>query len=298
MAELEYSLPPGRFDTAGEYVCRICPACGGIDKLYWNPRLALGYCFGAKPVVCHIRVVGWQQFIDLHNGNLTSISRVERRAGEVASGGELEMRSLWVHHAWDSPIAHQFLTSPERRISELIARFLPIWHLPALKLIAVDLDPVSPEFPPAFVYRPEDGKNKWMALPTVRMANYCFGLQAWAREPSPILVVCEGVFDVLSTGLYSKAIAVMGSKLRTPLACWLNLAYRNKPFIAITWTDADRPGEVADKQFAAALKGWGIPSISLRTPKDPKWYSPDETRHLIAARLAQHRLQRATFSLS
>lgn len=91
----------------------------------------------------------------------------------------------------------------------------------------------------------------------------------------PEIVLVEDLFSALRVARVTRSVPLFGSIVTKPWAVMLTKLDRP----VILWLDADKYTE-AIKQ-AASLRLLGLDVRVVRTPEDPKAYTPDEVRELL-----------------
>ena len=271
----------GRFDGKGEYVTD-CPSCGGRNKFYWNPTRRLGHCFGWG---CDTgSVVGQHAFEALFGGADRYGPAVIAIPPRVIATVHVDpvRNTTQTTSAWAFPASRAFLSGPLPKGRALQER--QVTEVPLCgdgKRIWVTLDPISSGYDPVAFQRPADGSGKWLPPRAgINRAAYAFGLKKWLQSGCNHIVLCEGVFDVLSPDLYGYAVAVMGSTFPDALSELLaNRAGRS--VTAWYWPDDDPAGYSGAEKALTSLKGWAVPCAMVGVGKDPKYATPDEAREIL-----------------
>ncbi len=272
----------GSFDAAGEYVTD-CPRCGGRRKFYWNPVKARGFCFGGQ---CQTKVRGVEDYKALFAGS-SGVSPLFAKPRDYREDPKPEkIDPTASDDPWDYPEARGFLGGEPPKGRGLSREVVWEGGIRARgSRIRVSLDPVCRNHPPYVYVRSADGSSPWMPERAgVRRQSYVYGLKAWEQvEPYLQVVLFEGIFDVLGTGLYGRALALMGSSLSQDLARYLGEAYPG--LRAYYWPDPDPAGQAGAVKASATLAGWGIPCARVDTvgkPElNPKFVPSGEARRIL-----------------
>lgn len=252
-------LPPGRFSySSDEYLFHECPGCGKIDHFYWNVVKCVGKCF-----VCDHIIVGSFQ-----------MERETQGLGEYTWNPPLgnnhqylkERGNLHYSSAWENSEAREFLE--KRNISERLCKTVPINYSPESNVMSVQVDSISPEFEPYSIYRTPTEDSFWRLPKKVKSGYYGFNIRN--MNPDFGLVIFEGVFDVLSSGLHPIGIALCGSSMNNAWCIWLS----KFPKVAI-WMDPDEAGEKGAASISEKLEQWEIPHKIIRSEKEPKKHRLD-----------------------
>jgi 5S rRNA maturation endonuclease (ribonuclease M5) len=253
--------------------------CGASKKFYWNVDNGIGYCqSGSCPGK---KVIGWTDFEKAYAGQLVFSDDPASHKTYRSSKKGLDTANLRFQNAWESDKGRAFLQS--RGISEVESRVVPIWWIEESQSLAIDAYPVSPEYPTEVLYRCLDWEDhKWIALKGVSKSLYIWGADYWLKAPEPYLIVCEGMFDVLSTGLLGKAIAVLGSSIKEACGAWFWWLAKERGTKIYIWTDADKAGEKARLEIKTMLNSYAVESEYIEAGKDPKNYTRDEVKRLLS----------------
>lgn len=272
-----YTLPPGRPDGKGEWILDSCPKCGRADKCYWNPIKELGCCFAGD---CGLRIASAEHLAELCGGGG---QMVELEDTPRLPGGNWVNPSAFRIHAWDVDEARAFLR--RRGVTEDTARSVPIWWAPDRPGIAVQLSPLSREYPDeayAVRYAPLE-RNKWMS-PGVRASGYAFGFREWVQRYAAMggklrCLVVEGIFDLLATGLHGYGVAALGVVPRD--AFCVQLARLGAE--AVIWLDPDKAGREGAVKALEKLRRWGVRARVVESDLDPKHYRGAELQSIREA---------------
>jgi hypothetical protein len=144
---------------------------------------------------------------------------------------------------------------------------------PVSKELVVQIDPWSEEFPVEFLRRRilQPG-SKWVHYKGVNTLEYGFGLRDHFSE---VVVIVEGIFDVITPQLLGIAVANLGTNVGRNMATWV---FSKRPKKCIVWLDPDEAGIRGTAKVADALTSWGIcPTIYSPEPyKNLPWVKVDK----------------------
>ena len=267
----KHSLPPGRWDGRGlEWVCSICPACGGKQKLYFNPQMKMGVCFGGG---CGVRLHGWEELEDLYEGRLANLYFMAARVGGSVQGG---LSMVVPGDPWAHAPSREFLES--RGITQAVARATPM-GLHKNKELTTVIDPLSPEYSPEVYTRNSDGAGKWIPSRSgVERKNYAFGWAACRKQfLGREVVIAEGLFDILAKGLIGRGVAIMGTDFPEGLA----IEMRSLDMRGVLFFDPDPAGDKARKVGMEMMRGWGVECRIFPVSKDPKEMTQEEIHSFL-----------------
>jgi len=270
---------------SGKYVSH-CPRCGRNAKFSWDPEQKRGVCFSGS---CGVRVRGEREYRDLFEGSsqVSPLALINRHYVE-APHVETAVLSQETTDPWSHPVSRSFLSGPlpqGRGLSREVVAASGI-RSDGRKLW-VDLDPVCSGHPRIRYHRAADGSTPWMPVtPGQRRTSYVYGLRNWETGPDRTqLVLFEGIFDVLGTGLPGRALALMGSDLSQDLARYLSEAY-SQGLRVYYWPDPDQAGYKGARTAVRVLRGWGLScrvvDVEGRTELNPKTVGPDRALELLS----------------
>ena len=281
---MAFWLPPGHFDGKGEYVLDSCPGCGRSDKFYFNVDNRLGHCFGSPCTFNTGHVYGFEMLKEACK--VAGISGIERSKPAGVSKSALdtkgmENRRLRAQFAWDVRQSREFLLS--RGVSEVVSKSIPIWWHEINSSLLIDVDPVSPEYQTTSFYRMLDLPNsKWMPLTGTEKSMYVWGSSYWKKhwgeKGKPFLILVEGIFDILSSGMLGYAVALLGSDISKGVAKWVESMHCP----VYLWADPDAAGYKAQEKVAEKLLHWGVKCGIIESTLDPKKCDKAEVRELLS----------------
>lgn len=254
-----FTLPPGNFSTWSEqeYVCD-CPFCGRESKFTWNVVKHIGRCF-----ICDRWIKGETNFLLKFSGGFKEVSLdiFNLRVKQVPD----KVNRNFLCNAWEDPKAREFLIG--RNVNELVSMEANIQYMKEKKCLYIGIDPIIPEYPKSYLWRQLGPTGKWFHRKGTKSNLYAWGVSKFTETKTNILV-CEGIFDLLSTRLHKKGIAVLGSNLNLVWYYWF-LKKANK---LVLWFDNDEAGHKATKTIAQKCEYYSIPYSVILSKKDPKLY--------------------------
>ena len=257
---MEKYLPPGEISTfdPDEYICDICPnpECHREKKFNWNMEKEVGNCF-----VCGFWINNWDSLkFHFRNVEFGYVNVAERKPVV-----HTKCSSNWLCNAWDNEKSRKFLTN--RRVTELQARKYGFMYNPEENRMYVDITSISPDLPKCFLSRKLVVDSKWYVKKATQGIYYGWGWEKFAKSKKNVLL-CEGIFDLVSTGLQDKGIALLRSDLNDVWFLWLK---KNVNKVTL-WFDADKAGDKAINKLSDKCIFYGIPFSTIKTKKDPKKY--------------------------
>ena len=269
-------LPAGKFTySCDEYLFDVCPnpACGKFEHFSWNVLKKVGHCF-----VCDCIITGEYNMMKATKGlgEYLYLPPLGKDYQHLRERGEFHYSN-----AWDDEKAREFLKA--RGIDESLARAVPFAFSPEDRVTSVQVEGISPEFPPYSVYRFTDNEDSFWILPKKsQSAYYGFNVQRFSQSKKG-LVLMEGIFDVLSSGLYHYGVALCGSTLGDKVInAWCTWLELHASKVAI-WFDPDKAGAKGSKEIKKQLDIWGIPNkiiTSEKNPKDYRWSNEEDKQVL------------------
>ncbi len=256
----EHYLPPGEPAqwNQDEYCCDYCPnpECQREKKFHWNVEKEIGRCF-----VCGYWINNWYKLKEAYKDvDFSTVLFAERKPIVHTT-----CSSNFLINAWDHKKSREFLSN--RRVGELICRENKILYHPQENKLYVNLKPISPDLPDVFLSRRIQTESKWYVKKATKGIYYAWGWEKFANSKKNVLL-CEGIFDLLSTGLYKKGMALLRSDLNDIWFMWLR-KHVNKVTL---WFDADKAGDKAVKQISEKCLFHQIPFSVVKTKNDPKSY--------------------------
>lgn len=268
------ALPPGEYTSGGEYLVEYCPSCGKKKHFYFNPTRTLvlkngdtvtgfGWCH-----VCQFKIIGWAHFKKVFADDL-KYTPPPAMTERVVRDTRVCHPEQW-DNAWDHPRSRHILMS--RRIPESLARSVPLGYVEEEDSLTVEIDSPTPELPSRILYRRLSGSiQKWIPLAGTPMANYGFGIRHLHKSLRAIVLV-EGAFDILSSGLCGYGVALLGTSINDTWASWIK---HNFKAVAI-WMDPDDAGKTGARKIGKRMDNWGIRYKIISHPVDPKNHCPTD----------------------
>lgn len=199
-------LPPGG-KPYGDEIVYECPSCGKVDKFSWNPDKwghalqGVGQCFS-----CGVAIEGERSLRRLFNnsGNVAEVWQGFRKPNTAAS----------YRLAWDVPECQAYLLG--RNVNEELAMLSGAMCDEEGARVCFPVH--SPfDFPTMMMTRSIiPGEKGWRSFPGSK-ENYLFG----NLPDSDKIILVEGVFDVLSSGMFGRAAALLGKTMSQPLQWWV-----------------------------------------------------------------------------
>jgi DNA primase len=86
------------------------------------------------------------------------------------------------------------------------------------------------------------------------------------------IVMVEGTFDLLSSGLLGYGVALLGTAINDTWASWVKKNFR----AVAVWLDPDEAGRAGAVKIGKRLNAWGIPFRVIDHPVDPKNHNPGD----------------------
>lgn len=241
-----YQLPPGKFARGDEYLLDECPTCGKANHCFYNTETCIGWCHSCQLVIKSAR----------HLAKLcNNFTEVDQTKPWVDHSGPLYSNSNSMPYAWDIPEARKVLKG--RKVTEEDSRKANILWLEEFKYLICPTDPISDEMEVGCWYRSIYGfPNKWIPRPDTPTSYYGFG-QRFIPEDRKAILLVEGIYDILSSGLLGYAVALLGTNLSVS---WLRYI-KKRGWKIILWLDPDRAGRSASAKYTKAFEEWGIPVV-------------------------------------
>lgn len=251
MSSLPAWLPSGgRFEEGGSEYVFTCPSCGN-PKFFWNVRGGRGYCFR-----CDLKV-GSAAYLRRLLG--TAIPEQEKIVEPEVVAQKRFLEKVPVR---GTP-AEIYLAS--RLVSVDQAEEIGILYEPETQRIHAPIWSPLKGLPPSYKSRSiVPGQKGWMSRKGDG-GGYLFGASPKKASMDGSVVLVEGVFDVLTPGLWGRALALLGSQLLEGVEWWLARTYGK----VILLLDPDEAGTKKAKGVESRLVRWGMPVENL-TGKYPE----------------------------
>ena len=229
-----------------------CPDCGK-PKLNWNASRGLGRCFTCDK---GYNTVTFQRLLGVE---LTLQPQVSWRRPKPSEG---------YVEAWGYPRCRAYMQGRGvgQEVTEACGALyaddqvhFPVW---------------SPfEMPPMLMRRSIlPGEKGWRSF-AGHKGDYLFG--KWPTNGTVILA--EGTFDVLTPGLWGKAVATLGKTVSFDMAMWL-ASNSERLFV---WFDPDAAGKMGALATALLLSTiWGK-EVAVIQAKEPGSCTPQEAEEIL-----------------
>lgn len=233
----------GHFEESGSEYVFECPQCGG-HNFHWNLRRNQGWCFN-----CELKIGSPRYLIYLLKGQVRptqekQVSLESNISRETDIPGPLDMEAA--------------LYLAGRGVSLQLSEEVGFKYSPATKRIYAPIWSPFIRCPPSWKSRSIlPGEKGWMSMKGDQNINYLFGADSWPKS-LPQIVLVEGVFDVLTPGLWGRAWALLGSNLGQDMEYWLN----RQGFLRIVLLLDPDAGEKAAK-IEKRLRSWGNEVLNL-----------------------------------
>ena len=244
---MDYSYLPagGSFAEGGSEYKMTCPDCGH-GNFFWNLQKLLGSCFN-----CGKKVLGLGQFSRVFK----TVSVLEETRSQTAlkerAGKDL------VKITDDEAMPALFYLS-SRGVDYGLAQKAGLRYSPSQQRVYCPIWSPLNGFPPSWKSRSIlPGYKGWMGEAGDKAKHYLFGNRFSLSDP--VIVLVEGVFDVLSPGLWGRALSLLGSSLSREIEYWLGEKFRH----VVLWLDPDHAGVTKSRGIAERLAGWGIAVTNL-----------------------------------
>lgn len=238
----------------------LCPSCGGT--FYWNTVKFAGQCWK-----CLYKLRGPKSFKDVFGSDPPP-------KGSSLFQDAVRSKAEWVP-ATESGEAMRYLEG--RNVPPSLAGEVGIqWTGSEVAC------PIRSPFKgrPVTWMRRSIHKSGWYA-DKIEKQLYWFGSDHKHKPNRPLYLV-EGVFDLLSPGLWGKGYALLGSNLSAPL--FRHIASKGHNFV-ILWFDPDYTGRRKAEILRASFESVGILTRVvhgwLDDLRDPGKYNPEEARSMI-----------------
>lgn len=260
-------LPPGgHWESSGQEYVVDCPECGKRRKFSFNVHKAIGYCFS-----CQFKVRGWTGLARAFGSLEAAPPRPQPQLRESKPSERIP--------AWGNCAALLYLAG--RGVDAQLCDDAGIEFDPGSQRIYC---PTWSPFglPPSWMSRSIlPGEKGWRESGGAsKKSKYLFGVKP-AKGP---LVLVEGVFDVLTPGLWGNAYALLGSALNAELELWLIREHTS----FIVWLDPDAEAKAAD---LTRRLGAHRPTACVRGPEpgscsrvEAAQHIGEAIRHYVSAR--------------
>lgn len=241
---MDYTYLPsgGTFQESGSEYKMPCPKCGH-GNFFWNVHKHMGNCFN-----CQLKVLGMGQFSKWFR---VEVVETRKQAPLPATKPGKDLVKIESDEALP---ALMYLTS--RGVDYGLAQRAGLRYSPSQQRLYCPIWSPLTRYQPSWKSRSIlPGYKGWMGEAGDRGKFYLFG----KRVEGPLIVLVEGVFDVLTPGLWGQALSLLGSSLSREIEYWLAETYTK----VILWLDPDATGVKKAQDIYARLSGWGIPVVNL-----------------------------------
>lgn len=251
----DLNLPDGDWSSwsPDEWVTN-CPFCFEENKFTFNVVKNVGKCW-----VCEKVISGRERFIKLYSGDF--LTKVDYQVKEHKINTK---ETSFLTNAWDNRTSKLFLLS--RNVDEYTSRKYNIQYACKDNTLIIPTRPISEDLPESYLWRKlPDGK--WFHKKGTQAKYYGFGWEKFKNSKKNVLI-CEGIFDLISSRMEPYGLAVLGSHLNDVWFLWFK-KHVNK---LVLWFDKDLAGETATNKISEKCMYFGIPFSVVRSAKDPKDY--------------------------
>lgn len=252
----------GTWEGSSEYVL---PCKCGRMKFSWNVNKKVGNCFR-----CGFKLIGVRA-LRSHFGTTGGTETAPSQSWSPGRSQSCHPGSSNFIPASISPAAVEYLSG--RGVSKELAEEIGILY----KDERVWFPLTSPfGLIPFLLGRSinPDSTMRWTSFPGEK-GQYVFG----GSEKNGPVVLVEGVFGVLSSGLYGKAVALLGSKPSLELLAALVNRYSE----VFVWFDPDEAGRNGSKYIKEVLHNW-FPLCKVKEiiyNKEPDDCSVEESKEVL-----------------
>lgn len=231
----------------------ICPDCGK-PKLSWNASRGLGRCFTCDKGYNEVT------FGRLLGKELTSDSPKVSWRRPTPSAGYAE--------AWENPQCRAYMQG--RGVGQEVTEACGALYADS----QVHFPVWSPFGQPPMMMRRSilPGEKGWRSFPADK-AGYLFG--AWPE--SGVVVLVEGVYDVLSPGLWGRAVATLGKAVSFDMAMWI-AANSKRLFL---WFDPDEAGILGAVHTSFLFADILGQEVTVIRAKEPGSCTPAEAEEIL-----------------
>lgn len=256
-------LPEGEFSTwsPDEYQF-TCFKCGKEKKATWNIVKKISNCWSCGHWICGER--NFLFYVNQGKSSEQSFSLELLRKKPVPD----RVNRNYLINAWDSPASREFLIG--RNINEFVSRDVNIQYFEEKKTLYLETRPLSKDLGASYIWRQIPG-GKWYHRKSTKSIYYSWGIEKYLNSfggSKRDILICEGVFDLLSTRMYRNGIAVLGSNLNDIWYPWL----KKRANKLVLWFDNDDAGHKATMTIAKKCEYYNIPYSVILSTKDPKCY--------------------------
>lgn len=279
--EIDLNLPPGDWSTwsSDEWVMS-CPFCGKEDHFTWNVVKNVGRCW-----VCEKVIPNKFYFNKIISGDQLALVEVEKKEFKPNT-----KQTSYLINAWDNPTSRLFLIG--RNVDEYLARKYDIRYNTQDKSLIVDISSISPGMSKSYLWR-KLPKGKWFPRKGTSSIYYAFGWEKFENSNSNVLI-CEGIFDLLSSRLIDKGIAMLGSHVNQIWFHW----FKKHTKKLVLWFDPDSAGDAATLKLSEQCLYFNIPFSVIKSKKNPKDYDRRSPKDLAFLKLVEKEIEHEQNSFS
>lgn len=264
----DIALPDGVEKTGGWYEVDVCPFCYKAKKFYLNLDSNFGKCHSCQEYVRHFN--GPKGLYSVYP-SLKDAPRVVRPPVNIEVDACYREPELHGHCAWDSWQAMVYLKE-DRGLSESLVRSIPILWIPRVHKLAIRINYLysnTGKLANPVLTRPLSF-GKWQPCAGQSVAHCAWGFDHLIPELTTV-VLCEGIFDILTAGLIGRGIAMLGTNPKWSLVRRLQeIGVRH----VILWLDNDAnfKGDVGAIKISQLFRSSNITPYVVLTQSDPKHY--------------------------
>lgn len=260
-AVIHHLLAEGRPTSGGKEIYSPCPRCRG--NFYWNIAKDRGFCHSKK---CNLKVYGIDHLKRvLQEEGKPALLRLNKDYAPVG-GGEEEVPELY--SAIDVAPALNYML--RRKISRDTIKKLGNNALYNMKNNALyfPIDKLGGgEEEYYWRYLNKKSKIRWRGRTGLQKQNYVYGLRH-LREDIGVVILVEGIFDLLCPGFLGQGLAMLGASASDELIAWLV----NREMKVILCTDLDEGGRIANSEIRLRMRDAGIPCRSFPPLDNVEFY--------------------------
>lgn len=215
-----------------------CFSCGR-EKFYWNTQKKEGTCHRCK------KVIKGEESLQKKYGSFQS--------SVLSFDAPASLESV--------PPDARCALGVDRSRKYLASRYVQEDYgiLYSTGCIYAKIDPLSPEYPEAWVRRQLGASGGWFCLGGTPKAHYAFQWNKLGDGKIPLFV--EGVFDAIPNRFNNaQEVAILGSYVSKTLKDAIDAL--NPPFV-LSGFDPDEAGQKATESFSIACRSIGVPHLAL-----------------------------------
>jgi len=237
-----------------------CPFCGRVCKFGYNVNTNRGNCF-----VCGNTVYGLRYFLGLYEPGTLKPAKWVYRETNYTHIDTKEGVPAWFHHKSRLWCRLKGITMEASLAANLL-------YYEDKGELTTPVTSIDKDLVPTVVRRQVGQReSKWLwGNDNLRGVQTLYGWNLEAVRGRESVLVCEGISDLLYTGLYDVGIAVMGSRLKPTWYYWLKKNFKRVVF----WFDPDEAGQKAAKASLEACQYRSISAMIVESALPPKDYRP------------------------